>query len=127
MSLNRKLYKGEDLAMRFEQFGGRIVRLCEELPSTRPGKHVQDQLLRCGTSVGAQYSEAQGAQSRRDFVHKLSIALKEMRESRYWLGVLAHADYLNGMLSVSGLSDEANELVAILQASQSTARKGVQS
>ncbi|MFU8806202.1 MAG: four helix bundle protein [Bradymonadaceae bacterium] len=77
--------------MRLEQFGGRVVRISEALPSSRTGRHIQDQLLRAGTAVGAHYAEAQGAQSRKDFVYKLSVALKEAGEARYWLGVILHA------------------------------------
>ena len=118
-------YEGEELAVRMERFGGNVARICDELPATRSGKHVQDQLLRAGTAVGAHYSEAQGAQSRGDFVHKLSLSLKEAREARHWLGVSYYAGYASGEeLDIEGLRSEATQVVAILQAAQRTARDG---
>ena len=70
-----------DLGERLLEYGARIVKLVESLPPTIAGKRIGDQLLRSGTSAGANYEEAQGAESHGDFVHKLQIALKEMRES----------------------------------------------
>jgi four helix bundle protein len=114
-------YKGEELAMRLERFGGRVVRVCEKLPQSRAGRHIQDQVLRSGTAVGAHYCEAQGAQSRKDFVYKISLALKEAREARYWLGVVLNAGYGESKEATATL-DESTELIAILQASQTKAR-----
>jgi four helix bundle protein len=119
---NREDYPGEKLAIRLEVFGGEIIRACEALPTSRAGKHVEDQLRRSGTAVGAHHAEAQGAQSRKDFIHKLSLSLKEAREARYWLGVALHAGYAPD-LNLARLQDESTELIAILQASQSTARR----
>ncbi len=79
------------LAERLLEYGGRIIKLVEALPKTLVGRRVGDQLLRSSRSVGAHYEEAQGAESKEDFVHKLQIALKELRESNYWLRLLAKA------------------------------------
>jgi four helix bundle protein len=117
----RKVRKGQELAMRLERFAGGVVRVSEALPSTRSGKHIQDQLLRAGTAVGAHYAEAQGAQSRKDFLYKLSVALKEAGEARYWMGVALHARDEDNP-EINALMCEATELIAILQAAQSTAR-----
>ena len=107
--------------MRLERFGGSIVRICEKLPSTRSGRHLQDQLLRSGTAVGAHYSEAQGAQSRKDFIYKLSLSLKEAREARYWLGVAEHAEFVPyEEADLAALRDESTQIVAILQSSKTT-------
>ena len=77
-----------DLDGRSSLYGARIIKLVESLPNTLVGRRVADQLLRSGTSAGANYEEARAAESKDDFVHKLQIALKELRESNYWLRLL---------------------------------------
>jgi len=72
--------KRRDLGERLLEYGARIIKLVESLPNTVVGRRVGDQLLRSGTSAGANYEEAQGAESKDDFIHKLQIALKELRE-----------------------------------------------
>ena len=67
---------------RLLEYAARIVRLVEKLPNTRAGNHVAGQLLRSGTSALPNHAEAQAAESRKDFVHKLKICHKELRESR---------------------------------------------
>src|SRR5579863_1729597 len=74
---------GRDLDVRLLQYGARIIRLVEALPKTLVCRRIGDQLLRSGMAVGANYEEAQGAESRVDFSHKLRITLKELRESNY--------------------------------------------
>jgi four helix bundle protein len=110
-----------DLAERLLEYGARIIRLVESLPNTLVGRRVADQLLRSGTSAGANYEEAKGAESKEDFIHKLQIALKEMRESNYWLRLL----HKSGKISanrIAGLLDESNQLRAILSKSVATAK-----
>lgn len=116
----RSGHVGEQYAMRFERFGGYVLRVIDQLPDTRAGRHIQDQLMRAGTAIGAHHAEAQGAQSRDDFVHKLSLALKEAREARYWLGIVYHGEYLD--TDIEGIYDESSQIVAMLQAAQKTAR-----
>jgi four helix bundle protein len=111
----------KNLADRILQFSARVVRLVMALPATRPGKKIADELLRASTSVGANYEEAQGAESKADFNHKLQIALKEMRESRYWLCLISEATLLKPDL-VEPLIQEATELRAILSKSVATAK-----
>jgi len=77
-----------DLAERLLEYGAAIIELTESLPNTLVGRRVGDQLLRCSTSAGANYEEARAAESKEDFIHKLQIALKELRESNYWLRLL---------------------------------------
>src|SRR5438105_2566394 len=74
-----------DLEDRLLDYAVRIIRLVDALPRTQAGRHVADQLLRCGTSPLANHGELQGAESRKDFIHKLGICLKEIREARRWL------------------------------------------
>ncbi|MBK8013494.1 MAG: four helix bundle protein [Deltaproteobacteria bacterium] len=111
--------KGDNIATRLVDFGASVVRLVVALPQDRPGKHIADQLLRSATSGGSNYEEARSAQSRRDFVHKVSLAAKEMRESVYWLG-LVRAN-LAPQYEIPPLLREAGELVAILMSSAKTA------
>jgi four helix bundle protein len=113
--------KKRDLDDRLLEYGARIIRLVESLPNTVVGRRVADQLLRSGTSVGANYEEAQGAESKDDFVHKLQIALKELRESNYWLRLLVKSGKISAA-QMTGLLDESNQLRAILSKSVATAK-----
>lgn len=113
--------EGDDLAMRLGRLGGRVVEIVERLPETKAGRHICDQLLRAGTAPGAHYSEARGAQSRDDFIHKIALAAKEARESLHWLRVVHSTDYLDR--DSSAILEEANEIVAILFSSLHTARE----
>jgi four helix bundle protein len=83
--------KGDDIVERLVALAVGVVKIVDALPDTLAGRHVAGQLLRSGTSPGANYEEARGAESRRDFLHKLGIALKELQETRYWLRVVAGA------------------------------------
>src|SRR5438270_10195477 len=114
--------KGDDISERLLNFAVRILHLVQALPNTRPGAHISGQLLRCGTSAGANYEEARGAESRADFIHKLGVSWKEARESWYWLRVIHRAELIKPA-RVEGLLQESNELSAILAKSLATARK----
>lgn len=102
-----------DLSERLLSFAVRVVKLVEVLPKTIAGKRIGDQLLRSGTSVGANYEEAQGAESHNDFVHKLQIALKEVRESNFWLRLIQRSELLAAD-KMAGIVDESAQLKAIL-------------
>ena len=102
-----------DLNERLLEFAARIVRLVEALPKTLVGRRIGDQLLRSGTSVGANYEEAQAAESKDDFAHKLQIALKEIRESNYWLRLLARTGTVP-VDRLTGIQDESRQLLAML-------------
>ena len=110
-----------DISERIIKFSGRIIKLVNVISGTSAGKKIADQLVRCGTSVGANYEEAHGAQSRADFAHKMQIALKESREARYWLCVILEADLAPGF-GVEALIDDATQLRAILGKSVATIR-----
>jgi len=116
-----RLRKGHDIAERLVVLGAEIVRLLRALPRDPAGKHLAIQLFRCATSPGANYEEALAAESRADFVHKASIAAKEMRETRFWLDLLNRSGWLKQDLT--RLIHEARELSAILAASVRTARR----
>ena len=96
------------------EFATRIVRLCRVLDET-PGvsRTLANQLLRSGTSVGANVEEAHGSHSKPDFIAKMSIATKEARETNYWLRLLAAAEVVPSA-RLTELADESNQLIAIL-------------
>ena len=103
-----------DLAERTFAFGVQVVTLCRTLDRREPTSRIlASQLLRSGTSVGANVEEAQASQSRADFLSKYSIACKEARETHYWLRLMS----ATGVMSAAGvgtLLDECNQLIAIL-------------
>lgn len=113
--------KGDNIAQRLLDFGARVVGLARALPQDRAGKHIADQLLRSATSGGSNYEEARSAQSRRDFVHKVSLASKEMREALYWLGLVGRIEP-DSEEDIPSLLQEGTELVAILMSSAKTAK-----
>src|SRR6476646_151484 len=103
----------EELAERLINFAARIGKVVDALPDTRMGRHVAGQLVRCGTSPAPNYAEACAGESRADFVHKLGIALKELRESRIWVRLCVKSKLLPpGKLSA--LIDECTELMNII-------------
>ncbi len=104
-----------ELSGRFLEFGANIIKLTTNLYKTPEGRHIGGQLLRSGTSSGANYEEACGAESRRDFIHKLQITLKELKESFYWLRLIRKAVLIsekNPLLS--SLLEENKELIILL-------------
>jgi four helix bundle protein len=111
-----------DLEERLLEYAVRIIRLVDALPATRAGRHVADQLLRCGTSPLANHGELQGAESRKDFIHKLGICLKEIREARRWLR-LVHRVPLLAPSKIDPLLAETESLIKIFAASIRTAGK----
>ena len=80
--------KQYDLEDRLLEYAVRIIRLVDALPPSKAGRHVADQLLRCGTSPLANHGELQAAESRKDFIHKLGVCLKEIREAQRWLRLI---------------------------------------
>ena len=114
-----------ELEDRVTRFAARCIKVCEALPPKRIGSMTfSDQLFRSSTSVAANYAEATQSESRKDFVHKLKVALKELNESRTWLKILAEAEYV-GKAALVDLISESEELSRILSASVITARKGL--
>ena len=98
------------------QFAIRIVNLCKLLRTERKEYTLSKQLLRSGTSIGANIAEAQQAQSRADFLSKLNIALKEAYETTYWLRLLEATDYLTNQ-EFHSIYTDCDELVKILVSS----------
>ena len=112
-----------DLEARLITFAVRVIRATESLPKTAPGNHIRSQLLRSGTSPAPNYGEAQSAESRSDFTHKLKIVLKELRETRVWLLMIQQAGLIKPVTTLDALVQETNELIAIFVASLKTTAK----
>jgi four helix bundle protein len=113
--------RGEELEDRLLDFAARVGRVADALPETRLGRHVAGQLVRSGTSPAPNYAEACAAESKRDFIHKLGIALKELRESRSWIKLIVKADLLPET-RMAPILDEAQQLCNIVGKSIVTAK-----
>ncbi|MDQ3649016.1 MAG: four helix bundle protein [Acidobacteriota bacterium] len=98
-----------------------MIRLVEALPKTRTAEVIGKQLLRCGTSVGANYRAACRAKSPADFIAKMGIVEEEADETIYWIELLIESEQINNE-RVNGLLEEANQIVAIVVSSINTAR-----
>jgi four helix bundle protein len=114
--------KGDDIQNRLMDFAVNILSLCSTLPKTAAGRHISGQLLRSGTSPAPNYGEARGAESKKDFVHKLGIVFKEINESNIWLEMIKRSGMLNSKKLVD-VYKEGNELAKIVAASIRTAGK----
>ncbi|MCX6557318.1 MAG: four helix bundle protein [Candidatus Aminicenantes bacterium] len=112
-----------DLQERLIDFAVKIIRLSDTIPENKAGKHICSQVLRSGTSPAANYGEAQSAESKADFIHKLKIALKELRETEIWLKIIIRAELVTPPEQLFSLLQETDELIAILFKSVATAKK----
>ncbi len=112
-----------DLEERLLEYAARIIRLTEKLPGTRAGNHVAGQLLRSGTSALPNHAEAQAAESPADFVHKLKICLKELRETFRWLLLVKSVPLILPASKVDALLAETDELIRIFVASIRTSEQ----
>jgi four helix bundle protein len=111
----------DELSDRLIGFAARVGKVVDALPDTRLGRHVAGQFVRCGTSPAPNYDEACAAESRADFIHKLMIALKELRESRCWIRIMIKAELLPEQ-RLAELLDEATQLCNIIGQSVVTAK-----
>lgn len=105
--------RGQELCDRTRKFALEIIRLYQRINSTEVGLILGRQLLRSGTSIGANVEEAQAAQSPKDFVAKMSIALKEARETRYWL-LLLHDAKITTPSNIAAAIDEVDQFIRII-------------
>ena len=112
----------DELLERLIDFAVRVGKVVDALPDTRMGRHVAGQLVRSGTSPAPNYEEGCAAESRADFIHKLSICLKELRESRCWIRLIIKTDMLPEHRMVE-LLDECNQLWNIISQSVVTAKE----
>ena len=116
--------KGDDIEERLMKFAVRVMKVCDSLPHTPAGKHIADQLLRSGTAPAPNYGEGRSAESKRDFIHKLRIALKELNEARIWLRMIVLSEILPEF-KLAELLAECEELCRILYASIQTAQQAL--
>ncbi len=114
--------KPRDIRTRTFDFALRIVRLTDDLPTTISSRTIAKQLVRAGTSVGANVEEANAASSKDDFIYKMNIALREARETHYWLRIIRESNLLP-KIRLESFCIEAEELTKILGAIVSKSRK----
>jgi len=115
----------DDLKKRTKQFALRLIKLVAALPNSIEGRAIGNQLVRSGTSVGANYRAACKGRSKKEFVAKLGIVEEEADESAYWMELIIEGGLFESEL-VKPLLGEANEIVAIMAASRISASKGAQ-
>ncbi len=114
--------KEDELRKRTQDFALRVIRLANALPNTPEGRVICNQLLRCGTSVGANYRAAKRAKSTADFINKMGTVEEETDESMYWIELIVEAALMS-QKRVSSLYNEANEILSMTVSSIKTAKK----
>ncbi len=117
------MQKGQGLEERIPLYAARCVNVCEAIPAKRlKAGHFKDQLFRSATGVSSNYAEAEEPESRRDFIHKMKVSMKELSESRSWLRIIAASGYLDEK-RLEPLIAESLELTRMMGASVATARR----
>lgn len=116
-----------DLDERLIDFSVLIIAITESLYNTRAGNHIAGQLVRSGTSPALHYGEAQSAESRADFIHKIKVILKELRETKNALRIIKKVSLTDKMENVDKALKECNELISIFMKSVETAKKNMES
>jgi len=114
-----------DLEERLIDFAVLIVEICENMKDTKASNHLSGQLIRSGTSPALNYGEAQGGESRKDFIHKIKIVLKELRESYVCLKIIFKSNLYNSEEKIKQAMNENNELISIFVKSAETAQKNL--
>ncbi len=112
-----------DIEERLIDFAVSIIFFVERLPNSKPSNHLGGQLLRSGTSPSLNHGEAKSAESKKDFIHKMKVSLKELRESHNCLRIMERANIYNREQEVKELIVECNELISIFVKSIQTASK----
>ena len=113
--------KANELEERLLDFAVRVGKIVDALPDSRMGKHIAGQLVRAGTSPAPNYAEACGAESKNDFIHKLGIVFKELRESRIWLRMVIKSQLIPAK-RMNAVHDECEQLCNIIGKSLLTAK-----
>ena len=111
-----------DLEDRLVDFSCRAVEVVESLPSTRAGNYIASQLIRCGLAPSLLYGEAQSAESRMDFIHKMKIVLKELKETRVCLKIITKLILITPVERLKNIKSENEQLVSIIAKSIDTAK-----
>ena len=112
-----------DLEDRLLEFASAVIDLSESLPATRSGNHIAGQVLRSGTSPYPNHGEAEAAESRDDFIHKLKICLKELRETRRWARLIKRKGWAKSDSTLLFVLGESEELIWIFYSSVQTAKR----
>jgi four helix bundle protein len=123
--MNEKQNRKFDLEERLIDFAVLIIEISESLNNTRAGNHISNQIVRSGTSPALHYGEAQSAESRNDFIHKLKILLKELRETLVALKIIRRVSLTKKIDLVEKGIIECNELISIFVKSIDTAKKNI--
>jgi four helix bundle protein len=113
----------QELEDRLIAFSSQIIEISNSVNNSYAGNHISDQILRSGTSVSLNYGEAQDAESRKDFIHKMKVILKELRETMICLKLLKTNDLMTNSKMLDVALNENNELISIFVKSIQTARK----
>lgn len=116
-------HRNFDLEDRLVEFSSCVIDIVEILPSTRAGKYLAGQLVRCGLAPALLYGEVQGAESRNDFIHKMKIGVKELKETRICLKLIQKKGMIKTPERLENISRENEELIAIFSRSIDTAKK----
>ena len=124
--MSEKEQRNYDLQERLIEFAVRVLNVVESLPNSRVGNHVAGQLVRSGTSPAPNYGEAQSAESRKDFIHKMKVALKELRETLVWLLMIQRKPLVEPFDKFNPLIKENNELISIFVTSIATAQRNLE-
>ena len=119
------LMKKYDLEERLINFSVSIINIVNDMPSTKPANHLSGQLIRSGTSVALNYGEAQSAESQKDFIHKMRIVLKELRESLVCLRIIYKSNLYGNEDKLLIAKKENKELIAIFVKSIETAKNNL--
>ena len=115
-----------DLEERLVNFAVLIIEISKSLPNTKAGNHLSGQIVRSGTSPALNYGEAQSAESRKDFIHKIKVVLKELRETLICLKIIHRAKLFKSNEIIEIGIKESNELISIFVKSAETAQKNIQ-
>jgi len=115
----------KELEQRLINFSVLIINIIDEMPNKRAGNHLSGQLIRSGTSPSLNYGEAQSAESRKDFIHKIKIVLKELRETFNCLKIIKRANLYKTLEKIDQALSENNELISIFVKSVETAQRNI--
>ena len=118
--MNRDTYDLEDRLINFSML---VIKIGETLPKTEAGRYLSGQIIRSGMSSALVYGEAQSAESRKDFIHKISIMLKELRETRINMKIILKKGFMTDRSLLTNCLQEVDELISIFVKSLQTARK----
>jgi len=123
--MNERETREYDLQERMIEFVVRILKIVEALPETRATNHIASQLVRSGTSPAANYGEAQSAESRREFIHKMKVALKELRETLIWLLIIQRKSLVESADKLNSIIEENPQHIAIFVTSIATVERNL--